>query len=92
LAHHIWCGVGASERGIAIRFSRDNPPPARRCSIGIDQLDHVIPANTRSDRDAAQAAEEKHHPIKSMAAWMIGRQFTVLGVGAGVVLARKTAH
>jgi hypothetical protein len=56
----------------------------------MDQLDHAIPANPRSARDAAQAAGEKHHPIKSMAAWMIGRQFTVLG--AGVVLASKTAH
>jgi hypothetical protein len=53
----------------------------------MDQLDHAIPANPRSARDAAQAAGERHHPIKSMVAWMIG-----ISLWLGLGLAGKTAH
>jgi hypothetical protein len=41
----------------------------------------------RSARDAAQAVGEKHHPIKSMAAWMIGNSLWLV-----VGLAGKTAN
>jgi hypothetical protein len=48
----------------------------------MDQLDHAIPSDPRSARDAAQAAGKTHHPIKSMLAWMIGSS-PQLGVGLG---------
>jgi hypothetical protein len=53
----------------------------------MDQLGHAIPADPRSARDAAQAAEVPRHPFKSLVAWMIGST-SRLGIG----LASKTAH
>jgi hypothetical protein len=64
-----------------------SPETTRRRPHGAqsaaDQLDHVIPANPRSARDAAQAVGEKHLPIKSMAASMIGNSLWLV-VGSEV--------
>ena len=53
----------------------------------MDQLNHAIPADPRSARDAAQAAGERHHPIKSMVAWMIA-----ISLWLELGLAGKIAH
>jgi hypothetical protein len=53
----------------------------------MNQLEHAITADPRSARDAAQAAEQRHHPIKSMVPWMIA-----ISLRLGVGLASKTAH
>jgi hypothetical protein len=55
--------------------------------LGKISLDRALAADPRSARDAAQAAGQRHHPIKSMVAWMIG-----ISLWLGVGLASKTAH